>query len=73
MNIIQTYPSTADNDNTELEQYYSKLKEALHLVKSRDITIILGDLNTKIGKGREGNFIGNFYTWNSQRKSSKTS
>lgn len=53
VNIIESYATTADKDVGELEQFYSELEEALNLVKSREVTIIMRDLNAKKGEFNE--------------------
>lgn len=59
-NIIQVYAPTADKNEEELEQFYNDVQQALDITKPREITIIMGDWNAKIGKGREGDTIGEF-------------
>lgn len=59
-NIIQVYAPTTDKSEEELELFYNDIQQALDITKTRDITIIMGDWNAKIGKGRDGDNIGEF-------------
>lgn len=60
MNIIQVYAPTLDKEDTEIEAFYSQLDEILALLKPRDITIIMGDFNAKIGQGEAGEWVGKY-------------
>ncbi|XP_072375942.1 uncharacterized protein, partial [Diabrotica undecimpunctata] len=60
VNLIQVYAPTAEKSDEELEQFYNELQQALEVTKSRDVTIVMGDLNAKIGRRSQGDFIGNF-------------
>ncbi|XP_072384382.1 uncharacterized protein [Diabrotica undecimpunctata] len=52
MNLIQIYAPTADKNEEEIENFYSELQKTLHFTASRDITVIMGDCNAKIGEGK---------------------
>ncbi|XP_072398255.1 uncharacterized protein [Diabrotica undecimpunctata] len=43
LNIIQVYAKS----DKELKQFYIELQQALEVIKSRDVTMIMGDLNLK--------------------------
>lgn len=60
INIIQVYAPTADKSEDEVEQFYNEVEQAMDIAKPKDITIVMGDLNAKIGKGSEGEYIGEF-------------
>lgn len=60
LNIIQVYAPTADKVEEEIDQFYDDVQQALDITKNRDITIIMGDFNAKIGKGRVDDIIGDF-------------
>ncbi|XP_060520837.1 uncharacterized protein LOC132698660 [Cylas formicarius] len=60
MNVIQVYAPTADKDDQEVEMFYEQINEILKQVKAKDVTIIMGDLNAKVGKGKTNNLMGNF-------------
>lgn len=56
INIVQVYANTSHKNKEELEEFYSKLETT----KSRDVTIIVGNMNTNSGKRSEEKFIRNF-------------
>ena len=60
INLIQAYAPTADKSEIEIERFYEDLKELLKITKSGEVTIILGDFNAKIGKGRVENIVGEY-------------
>ncbi|XP_046988576.1 craniofacial development protein 2-like [Schistocerca americana] len=60
INLIQIYAPTADKDQEETGKFYEELTQAIGTSKSRDIVIIMGDFNAKIGEGSEGDLIGPF-------------
>lgn len=59
MNLIQVYALTADGEENDIETFYEQIGEALKMTKRRESTIVLGDLNAKIGKGQSGRNVGN--------------
>lgn len=58
LNIIQIYAPTADKEEVEIEKFYDDLQKTLHNTKSRDITIVMGDFNAKVGEGRCETIVG---------------
>ena len=60
LNIIQGYAPTADKSDEEVEQFYEQIDQVLRSTKPRDSTIILGDFNSKIGKGKSGKHVGEY-------------
>ncbi|KAG8231733.1 hypothetical protein J437_LFUL012040 [Ladona fulva] len=50
--ITQLYAPIADKDEEELEKIIIEVHRAMNIVKSRDVTIVMGDFNGKIGKGK---------------------
>ena len=58
--VIQVYAPTSDCDEFEIEQFYKDLNSAKKAVKFNEYLIVMGDFNAKIGKGREGDIVGNF-------------
>jgi exonuclease III len=51
--LIQVYAPTSTHDDNEIEAFYDVLQDTMKLAKSQDILIVMGDLNAKIGDGRE--------------------
>lgn len=60
VNIIQIYAPTADKPDEEIELFYDNLQSVLSSTKTRDATIIIGDFNAKIGKGRCDKYVGEY-------------
>ncbi|XP_030765261.1 craniofacial development protein 2-like [Sitophilus oryzae] len=60
INLIQIYAPTADKQDEEAEELYGQIQEVLRSLKPHEITIILGDFNAKVGKGRVADVVGAF-------------
>ena len=54
LNIIQCYAPTNDNDEGTKEDFYNKLQTVLDKMKEKDVTILMGDFNAKIGSNNRG-------------------
>ena len=54
LNIIQCYAPTNDNDEGTKEDFYNKLQTVLDEMKEKDVTILMGDFNAKIGSNNRG-------------------
>ena len=48
--IVQAYAPTTDYDDEEIEDFYEQLQEVLEQVPKKDILIVQGDWNAKVGK-----------------------
>ncbi|KAH1017012.1 hypothetical protein HUJ05_007750 [Dendroctonus ponderosae] len=55
VNIIQAYAPTAGAGDEEVENVYASLKTLINEIPNREIVIILGDLNAKVGRTHEDN------------------
>ena len=53
LNIIQRYAPTNDKDEETKEDFYNKLQTLCDKLK-KDMTILMGDLNAKIGSDNSG-------------------
>ncbi len=51
LKIIQTYAPTNASDDDEIEEFYRELEGAL--AQKSTYTIVMGDFNAKVGKGRQ--------------------
>ena len=60
INIIQVYAPTTNHADDVVESFYQKVEEARSQAKPHEMKIIMGDLNAKVGRGREGDIVGNF-------------
>jgi len=60
LNIIQVYAPTADSTDVDLEIFYEELSRTYNKLKKNEMTVIMGDFNAKIGKGKVGESIGPF-------------
>jgi exonuclease III len=60
ISIIQAYAPTTDADDEEIEEFYDKLDQAYKQCKSAKIQIVMGDINAKIGRGKEVPVAGPF-------------
>ena len=54
LSIIQIYAPRADSKEEELKEFYEKLESTLKELPKKDIRIIIGDFNAKIGKDNTG-------------------
>ncbi|XP_018018974.1 craniofacial development protein 2-like [Hyalella azteca] len=54
MTIIQVYAPHNEREEEEKEQFYQELQETLDGCNRNDITIIMGDLNAKVGSDNSG-------------------
>ncbi|XP_078663299.1 uncharacterized protein LOC144906655 [Branchiostoma floridae x Branchiostoma belcheri] len=52
--IIQAYAPTNDASDADKEQFYQQLQATMAKRKKRDITILMGDMNAKVGQGNSG-------------------
>ena len=47
--LICVHPPTEDSDNTVKEQFYEDLQRIQDRIPKHDATVLLGDMNRKIG------------------------
>ena len=60
LNIIQVYAPTEAAQNEEMNEFYSKLEETRRKCKTNEILVLMGDLDAKVEKNRDGNTKGPF-------------
>lgn len=49
VNLVVVYAPTSQSSEVESEDFYKLLEDTLRTLPGRDITILLGDLNAKVG------------------------
>lgn len=60
--VIQVYAPTADSTDEEIDEFYTTLQETMQCTSTQDLTVLMGDLNAKVGddwrtwKGALGKF-----------------
>ena len=52
--IIQVYAPHNEKDDEEKDQFYQELQEVIEGCNKNDITIVMGDLNAKVGRDNSG-------------------
>uniref|UniRef100_A0A8D9DVR2 Craniofacial development protein 2 n=1 Tax=Cacopsylla melanoneura TaxID=428564 RepID=A0A8D9DVR2_9HEMI len=60
LNIIQVYAPTKDKPDEEVEEMYKDIQNILKVTKNQDVTIVMGDLNAKIGAGQNDEWVGRY-------------
>ena len=58
--IIQVYAPTCDYEEDIVEDFYRDIMKAKEQCKPHDVTILMGDLNAKLGRGRVEDIVGPF-------------
>ena len=48
--IVQVYTQTSDYDNNETEEFYDQLQNVIDQTSKKDILVVQGDWNAKVGK-----------------------
>ncbi|XP_049768102.1 uncharacterized protein LOC126101500 [Schistocerca cancellata] len=58
--VVQVYMPTSSADDEEIDEMYEDIKEIIQVVKGDENLIVMGDWNSRVGKGREGNIVGEY-------------
>ena len=56
--ILQAWPPTSDYDDDAVEDFYDHLQEILDQSPTKDILVVLGDWNAKVGEDAFKNWKG---------------
>lgn len=60
INIVQVYAPTSERDEDEVDEFFDDLDRAVHQCKNHEVTIVIGDVNAKVGEGGEEEAVGPF-------------
>ena len=58
INVIQVYAPTSAATDEEIERFYEQVESAKKQCKAHEVTIIMGDLNAKVGNATFGRVVG---------------
>jgi len=72
ISLIQCYAPTVTAGDEEIEDFYSMLQESIDNTQNRDITIVMGDFNAKIGKLSNNSDICGIYGLGDQNERGST-
>ena len=56
--IVQAYAPTSDYDDNEMEEFYDQLQNVIVETPKKNILVVQGDWNAKVGKDACGNWQG---------------
>ena len=60
VNVIQVNaPTTAHSDDV-IDTFYEQVDEVRRQCKNDEVTVVMGDLNAKVGRGRSEEVVGDF-------------
>ena len=58
--VIQVYAPTSNAEETEVERFYEDLQDLLELTPKKDVLLIIGDWNAKVGSQETPGVTGKF-------------
>ena len=58
--VIQVYAPTSNAEEAEVEQFYEDLQDLLELTPKKDVLVIIGDWNAKVGSQGTPGVTGKF-------------
>ena len=58
--VIQAYTPTSNTEEAEVEWFYEDLQDLLELTPKRDVLLIIGDWNAKVGSQETPGVTGKF-------------
>ena len=60
LTILQVYMPTTTHTEEEVDGIYEYLEEKLERIRATNFCVLMGDWNAVVGKGREGNVVGEY-------------
>ena len=68
--VIQVYALTSNAEEVEVERFYEDLQDLLELTPKKDVLVIIGDWNAKVGSqeipGVTGEFGLGIFPWSTE-------
>ena len=61
--VIQVYAPTSNAEEAEVEQFYEDLQDLLELTPKKDVLLIIGYWNAKVGSQETPGVTGKFGLW----------
>ena len=61
--IVQVYAPTSDYDDNEIEEFFDQLQNVIGRTTKKDVLVVQGDWNAKVGKDACGNWQGILWTF----------
>ena len=58
--VIQVYALTSNAEEAEVERFYEDLRDLLELIPKKDVLLIIGDWNAKVGSQETPGLTGKF-------------
>ncbi|XP_049771885.1 uncharacterized protein LOC126151220 [Schistocerca cancellata] len=58
--VVQVYMPTSSANDEQIGEMYDEIKEIIQVVKGDENLIVMGDWNSRVRKGREGNIVGEY-------------
>ena len=58
--VIQLYAPTSNTDEAELERFYEDLQDLLKITPKKEVHLIIGDWNAKVGSQETPGVTGKF-------------
>ena len=58
--VIQVYAPTSNTEEAEVEQFYEDLQDLLEITCKKDVHVIIGDWNAKVGSQETPGVTGKF-------------
>ncbi|XP_072043194.1 craniofacial development protein 2-like [Amphiura filiformis] len=57
MSVIQAYAPTSASSDEEIQQFYDQLQQAIDSIHKRDILVVTGDFNAKVGARSTNKYV----------------